>query len=496
MTHPTARSIVVLASALGCLLSCSAPTSAPPARPGAPAAPDTPPAARQFAAWLAAFDAGDRARLVAYHHDSFPYAAASNPFSDIDHELGYRGATGGLDLVKSEVSTATRFVAILKKRDMEQFHRAEMEVEAAPPHRVVHFQLARIPPPDDLLAPRLTEAGAIQALRARIAAAVAADQFSGAVLIAKQGVPIYAEAFGFADREHQRPNTLDTRFQLASMGKMFTAVATLQLVQAGKLALRDPLGKLVPGYPNKTVASKVTIHHLLSHTGGTGDIFGPELWARRRALRTLQDYVDLYGTRDLTFEPGSTWQYSNYGFLLLGIVIEHVTGQSYYDWVHAHVLEPSGMSSTGWPIEGPGDPGLSVGYTRHAPGAPWVALGEDMQLYRGTAAGGGVSTVADLLRFANALGAHQLLDAEHTALLTTAKAETPANRTYAYGFEDETVLGVRCVGHGGGSPGANGRLYICDSGYTIVVLANLDPFAADGVADFIRLRLPANAAAR
>src|SRR5437667_395438 len=114
------------------------------------------------------------------------------------------------------------------------------------------------------------------------------------------------------------------------MNKMFTAVSVLQLAQNGKIKLTAPLGEYLPDYPNKDVASKVTIHHLLTHTGGTGDIFGPQFSAHRLELRTLRDYVKLYGDRDLKFEPGSRWEYSNYGFLLLGEVIEKVTGGSYY----------------------------------------------------------------------------------------------------------------------------------------------------------------------
>jgi D-alanyl-D-alanine carboxypeptidase len=134
---------------------------------------------------------------------------------------------------------------------------------------------------------------------------------------------------GLADREHKTPNQLATRFRIGSMNKMFTATAILRLVQAKRLALDTPVGKVLTGYPNKNVATKVTIHHLLTHTGGTGDIFGPEFDARRLELRTLQDYVKLYGARDLTFEPGARWEYSNYGFLLLGAMIEKVTGKSY-----------------------------------------------------------------------------------------------------------------------------------------------------------------------
>ena len=126
------------------------------------------------------------------------------------------------------------------------------------------------------------------------------------------------------------------------MNKMFTAVAILQLVEAGKVRLTAPLGTYLPDYPNRDVATKVTIHQLLTHTGGTGDIFGPDFDAHRNELRTLADYVKLYGKRGPEFEPGSRWAYSNYGFLLLGAVIEKVTGHSYYDYVQRTSTRPPG----------------------------------------------------------------------------------------------------------------------------------------------------------
>src|SRR5205814_1123559 len=142
------------------------------------------------------------------------------------------------------------------------------------------------------------------------------------------------------DREKKIQDRLNTQFRLGSMNKMFTAVAVLQLVQAGKVKLNDPVGKYLTDYPNKDVATKVTIHHLLTHTGGTGDFFGPEYNAHRLELRTLQDYVALFGKRDLAFAPGSQWSYSNYGFLLLGRVIERVSSTSYYDYVRDHIYKP------------------------------------------------------------------------------------------------------------------------------------------------------------
>jgi D-alanyl-D-alanine carboxypeptidase len=180
----------------------------------------------------------------------------------------------------------------------------------------------------------------VATLRARLEASTQAGQFSGAVLVARDGRTLFEGAYGLADRERGVPNTPQTQFRVGSMYKMLTAVAALQLVQAGTLRLDAPLGTYLPDYPNADVASTVTPHHLLTHTGGTGDIFGPQFMAHRTELRTVADYLRLYGTRGLQFAPGARWEYSNYGFLLLGAVVERVGGTSYEDHVAARVLAP------------------------------------------------------------------------------------------------------------------------------------------------------------
>jgi CubicO group peptidase (beta-lactamase class C family) len=153
------------------------------------------------------------------------------------------------------------------------------------------------------------------------------------------------------------------------------------------------------------------------------------------------------------------------------------------------------MRSTSSPPEdhpGPAGPARSVGYMRQRPNLTWTSAVSTLP-YRGTSAGGGDSTANDLVRFSAALTQHKLLDAEHTALLTTGKVETPGPDKYAYGFSDSLRGGVRCFGHGGGAPGMNGQLTICESGYTIAILANLDPPAANRLANFLTVRLPASA---
>jgi D-alanyl-D-alanine carboxypeptidase len=472
-------------------MSCSSRDASPP--PPAPVAPrdavvDVGPAAGQFAAWLAVFNTGNREELAAFRDKHLARDLADWP--DTDGILQFRAQTGGFDVKRVEESTPSRYTVLMKERASDQVARAAVEVDPAPPHVIRKFDLRAIPPPEGLGPVRMTEADALAALRAELDKAAAEDRFSGAVAIAKNGAPIFREARGLADREAKIATTLDTRFRIGSMNKMFTAVAALQLVQAGKLALDKPIGKVLADYPNKQLASTVTLHHLLTHTGGTGDIFGPDFTAHRLELKALQDYVKLYGKRDLDFAPGARWEYSNYGFVLAGVVIERVTGKTYYDQVEASVFAPAGMRSTASPIENGGKPGRSVAYTRARPGAPWTSAANTLPV-RATSAGGGDSTVMDLVRFADALVKHRLLDAAHTELLTTGKIDTPGGHKYAYGFNDDTGGGVRCFGHGGGAPGMNGELVICDSGYTIAVLANLDPPAASQLAEFIKARLPA-----
>jgi len=150
-------------------------------------------------------------------------------------------------------------------------------------------------------------------------------------------------------------------------------------VQSGKVTLNAPLGTYLTDYPNRDVATKVTIHHLLTHTGGTGDIFGPEFTAHRLELKTLDDYVKLYGARGLEFEPGTRWQYSNYGFLLLGVIVERASGLSYYDCVRDRIFKPAGMTGSGSEPEDAAVPGRAKGYMRQK--GAWV-LNTDTLPYR------------------------------------------------------------------------------------------------------------------
>ena len=443
------------------------------------------PAERQFRAWLDAFNSGDRVKLQTFDEKNYPEEA-----KEVSGLMRFRKMTGGFDVKKVEEAGPIKFSAIVKERESDQFAHVEVEVEAAEPHRITKMDLNAIGTPAEFALPRMSEEQAIAALRAEVERQVAADQFAGTVMLTKNGKTLFSGAYGLADREKKIKNELNTQFRIGSMNKMFTAVAVLQLAQSGKIKLTAPLGEYLTDYPNGNLATKVTIHHLLTHTGGTGDFFGPEFDAHRLELRTLQDYVKLYGKRDVEFEPGSKWKYSNYGFLLLGLVVEKASGQNYYDYLREHVYAPAGMASTDSLPEAQSGPRRSVGYT--ADGSETWKPNTDTLPYRGTSAGGGYSTVEDLQRFAEALKNHKLLDAHYTELLTIGKMETGNGDKYAYGFMDRTASGVRSFGHGGGAPGMNGDLTIYpESGYVVAVLANMDPPAAGRVASFIGDRLPA-----
>lgn len=442
-------------------------------------------ARKQFEAWLAAFNSGDRATLLQYLEKNSPERA-----KEVDHILGFREATGGFELKKAEASTPTEFKALVKEKDSDQFARVTLDVQETEPHLVKNMDLRACPTPAEFKIARMSESEVVADVRKLAEQRTAADKFSGAVAISKNGKTIFAQAYGLADREKKTPNTLQTQFRMGSMNKMFTATAILQLAQAGKLQLTDPLGKYLTDYPNQDVKTKVTIHHLLTHTGGTGDFFGPEFDKHRLELKTLQDYVKLYGTRGLEFEPGNRWAYSNYGFLLLGLVVEKASGQDYYAYVREHIFKPAGMALSDSLPEEEAAAGRSVGYTKFDGSKTWKP-NTDTLPYRGTSAGGGYTTVEDLQRFASALLNHKLLDFEHTDLLTTGHVDTPRGVKYAYGFMDNREDGVRWFGHGGGAPGMNGDLRIYpESGYVIAVLANMDPQAADRIASYVSNRLP------
>lgn len=293
----------------------------------------------------------------------------------------------------------------------------------------------------------------------------AKGEFSGVVVIARNGNAVFQRAYGMADRETSRRNTTETAFNLGSINKIFTATAIRQLAADGKVHLDSALIKYLPDYPNPDVARKVTLRQLMTFRSGIGgDIFGVPASGRRHDITHNRDYLPLFVKEPLQFEPGTQQRYSNAGYIILGLVVEAVSGEDYYRYVQRHIYEPAGMTHTAAYFADSLPASVALGYTRNE-GASSVSpqdagLRRNTELLpgRGSAAGGGYSTAQDLLRFAEAM-------------------------------RKKTVPGAPPggIGAAGGAPGINAMLETdLAGGYDVVVLANLDPPAAERVARTIR----------
>jgi D-alanyl-D-alanine carboxypeptidase len=320
-----------------------------------------------------------------------------------------------------------------------------------------------------LAALALAPAASASSLVHRVQTAAARARFSGEVAVARNGRIVFAHGFGLADRRHGRLVTLDTSFNLASMGKMFTGVAAAQLVQAGKLRFGDRIGKYLPRLPARLRG--ITVGQLLDHTSGLGDFFAdPAYEALRPKLTSLDAYLPLVTREPLQFKPGARWSYSNSGFILAGLVIEKVSGERYDRYLARHVWTPAGMSHTGCFKRSRLPAFAAIGYSGS------VANTKTLPPV-GTSAGGCYSSVRDLLAFAHALEQGRLLSAALTKVVTSSKVKAPGGGYgYGFGIRFDRAGRAATIWHNGGAPGAAGELDIDPKlGIVVVTLGNVSP---------------------
>ena len=310
---------------------------------------------------------------------------------------------------------------------------------------------------------------------------------------------MFEQAVGLADRARDTANTIDTRFNIGSINKTFTSVAVAQLAEAGRMEFDAPIGRYLPDYPNRDAAGMVTIHHLLTHSAGLPPYMSPRYMAERDRIRTLDDLVSFFASEPLEFEPGSRQEYSNSGFVVLGRIVEKVSGTTYESYVRTHVHDPAGMSHTGFepatPTEaakgymvvGPdGRPAMSRGPAPSAGPGPRVLKENTGMLDRGNPAGGGYSTAGDLIAFAEALRAGRLLGRAMTDHLLNGTFSGAQRPKYGYALRDQVLGGRRFVGNAGGAPGINAEFrFEPDGEYGVVVLSNLGPPSATAVLDHV-----------
>ena len=455
---------------------------------GQAAIPNTAPG-RLLKQWLDVFNSGDVARYTTFEGEHVSEASRKMPPADAaKREMQFRDMIGGgFDLYKVEASSDTEIKALLREKGGAGWGEIVLRVDAAKPDVIAAMDSKRVPAPAEMRPAREDQAALVKDLEHFLQNLVAQDRFSGVVLMAKEGKPFFEKAYGYADRDKKIPNDMDTKFRIGSMNKMFTSVAIAQLVQQGKLQYMDTVAKLLPDYPDKDAAAKITVHELLTHTSGLGDFFGPEFDQKKDNLRELKDYLQFFAGKPLRFEPGKGWAYSNAGMIVAGLIVERVSGQNYFDYVREHVYKPAGMKDSDSYEKTKPQPDQSVGYTKKD--GKWISNYDTLPLM-GSSAGGGDSTAPDLLRFDQSLRGHKLLNAELTSTITTGKVNASSESRYGYGFGETLVDGKRVVGHSGGAPGMNSTLDMYwDSGYTVIVLANLDPPVAQQVTEYIRDRI-------
>ena len=454
------------------------------------------PAGRQFAAWLQTFNSGNADEIRSFITTHFDEAALRRiPVDErATMDLFLYNITRGVVPYHIDWSTDPEITVLARANLTEELTRIHVEVGSEPLHRIKRINLVLTGrPAESVPSEKPTEAEIPERLEAYLGKLAAADAFSGAVLVARDGKPIFQKAYGLANKASNLPNRLDTKFNIGSMDKMFTAVAIAQLAEQGKLSFDDTIGKHLPDYPNKMAAEAVTIHQLLTHTSGMGDYFNDKFAAAKGNLHSVNDYLPLFAKERLSFPPGQKWQYSNAGYVVLGAIIEQVSGQSYFDYLKEHISKPAGMSDTDFYETASKTPNLAVGYTNVGPdgGLELLSRADNTSILpvKGSPAGGGFSTVEDLLKFAVALCGHKLLSPKTSELILAGKVERDDEWAgkYAYGFAEDTINGKRLVGYTAGYPGVNGELDMyTDLGYTVAVLSNYDPPSAQRVAYKLR----------
>ena len=298
------------------------------------------------------------------------------------------------------------------------------------------------------------------------------DLFSGAVLIARHGQVLGTTATGLASREYNVRNTTDTLFNVASLTKSWTATAAAILIEQDKMALTTPIAELVT-LDGVTLDPKIQIRHLMSHTSGLGDYFGPGFDAKPKdQIREIEDFLALASSFDPKFDPGTRWSYSNIGMMLLGKAVARVSGLPYHDAIAALVLEPAEMNTAFFPHLDEVNRGCASGYGQRWTDEGPVAINAlHSWAVRGAPDGCAFASLDDIWRFAESFRSGRLVSSDMAALMMSAKSELGA-RDYGYGFAVMPEGAI--VGHSGGLIGASANLDMVNDpdGWTVIVLAN------------------------
>ncbi len=311
--------------------------------------------------------------------------------------------------------------------------------------------------------PPLTDAEAVRAIGAHYDAAARAGTFSGAVMLTRGDQVLLSRAWGLADRRWNVANTPEMKFNLGSIGKIFTRIGIAQLAAKGTVSLDDPVSKFLPGFPH---ADSITVAMLCAHRSGIGDFFNDAYDAMNHGtLRHNRDYVPLFRDQPLLFAPGTDRRYSNGSYALLGEIIAKASGEDYYDYLARHIFEPAGATSTAALFADAPDPGVAMGYTTSEDSAGPARENIFSRPARGSAAGGSYSTTGDVKRIDDALVGHRLVDPAWSAWVMGGPRPGP---------QVAGPPGPPGFGVAGGAPGI-AALWRHEGQLVLIVFANLDP---------------------
>jgi CubicO group peptidase (beta-lactamase class C family) len=290
-------------------------------------------------------------------------------------------------------------------------------------------------------------------------------KFTGAVLMARGGQVLFSKGYGYANLEWNIPNTPDTRFRLGSLTKQFTAASILLLEERGKLNVNDPVKKYMPDAP--AAWDKVTIFHLLTHTSGIPSFTGFPDYAKLEPFpSTPAELVARFRDKPLEFAPGEKWAYNNSGYVLLGYLLEKITGQPYEEFLTENIFKPLGMTDSGYDSNSAIIPRRAEGYVAAKGGFQHAGY---INMTVPFSAGALYSTTLDLLKWQQGLYGGKVLQPASLAKMTT-----PFKNDYAFGLVVDTPpSGHKRFSHGGGIEGFNTELeYYPDDKLTLVILGN------------------------
>ncbi|MBI5867622.1 MAG: beta-lactamase family protein [candidate division Zixibacteria bacterium] len=449
--------------------------------------PPKTPAGARTTAYFAAFNAGEDSMRAYFLSNAAAQALKDRPVED--RLTRYRGMRSELGLLRPVrvVRSDSAAITIVAKSDSGGWLTFAFQFEPVSPWKLVSIGIEQSDSDaaETPLTP-MTEKQFLDSLGLRLDKMAKADEFSGVVLVARNWQPIFQKPYGLASKEFNVPNRIDTKFNLGSMNKFFTRLAIWQLIEKGNLRLEDTLGKFLPDYPNADARRKVTIENLVEMMSGIGDFFGDQFdMTPKDRFRSNRSFLPLFDSLPLEFEPGRQRQYSNGGYIVLGAIIEAVSGSSYHDYVREHIFVPAGMTATdSYEADDPVD-NLAEGYTREPAKNPdpWKK-----NIYsrpaKGSAAGGGYSTVGDLLKFTVAL--------QENRLLTPANTEWFLMGAKPGGANANAAGRPRRIGIAGGAPGINASMEAdFTGGSVLIVLGNYDPPNTERVARLARRWLAA-----